>query len=337
MSGVYDIPAAYVRGRGAVTNTVPTTPYRSAGRPEVMFVIERLIDLAADRLGLDPVALRRRNLVPARRAALHATRSASPTTAAITPAAMETALTLADWNGFPARRAEAQAARQAARHRPRQLRRDHQRRAARAHRGHGAPDGRVELVMGTMSSGQGHETSFAQLVTEWLGVPFDSDRLRRARHRAGVGRRRFAFRPLDEACSHGHRPGDRRDHRQGPADRRASVRSQRCRHRVRRRALSRRRHRPRDRHLRGRRRGGTRSDLPNALRGPLAAISDQTLPVASFPYGTQICEVEVDPETGAVEIVRYAAVDDVGRAVNPLILHGQTHGGYRPGRRPGAV
>jgi carbon-monoxide dehydrogenase large subunit len=67
------------------------------------------------------------------------------------------------------------------------------------------------------------------------------------------------------------------------------------------------------------------------LQGPLAGISDQTLPVASFPYGTQLCEVEVDPETGEVQIVGYAAVDDVGRAINPLILHGQTHGGIAQG------
>ena len=75
----------------------------------------------------------------------------------------------------------------------------------------------------------------------------------------------------------------------------------------------------------------TRKDLPEELQGPLAGISDQTLPVASFPYGTQMCEVEVDPETGEVEIIRYAAVDDVGRAINPLILHGQTHGGIAQG------
>jgi carbon-monoxide dehydrogenase large subunit len=71
--------------------------------------------------------------------------------------------------------------------------------------------------------------------------------------------------------------------------------------------------------------------MPEDLQGPLAGISDQTLPVASFPYGTQVCEVEVDPDTGDVEIMRYAAVDDVGRAINPLILHGQTHGGIAQG------
>ena len=74
-----------------------------------------------------------------------------------------------------------------------------------------------------------------------------------------------------------------------------------------------------------------RTDVPPELQGPLAAISDQTLPFASYPYGTQVCEVEVDPETGAVDIVGYAAVDDVGRAVNPMILRGQTHGGIAQG------
>jgi carbon-monoxide dehydrogenase large subunit len=71
--------------------------------------------------------------------------------------------------------------------------------------------------------------------------------------------------------------------------------------------------------------------LPPDLQGPLAGISDQTLPVASFPYGAQVCEVEADADTGEVRIVGYAAVDDVGRAINPLILHGQTHGGIAQG------
>ena len=74
-----------------------------------------------------------------------------------------------------------------------------------------------------------------------------------------------------------------------------------------------------------------RKDLPAELKGPLGAVSDETIPLASFPYGTQVCEVEVDPDTGHVDLVRYAAIDDVGRAVNPLILHGQTHGGIAQG------
>ena len=92
-------------------------------------------------------------------------------------------------------------------------------------------------------------------------------------------------------------------------------------------------HRPRGRPVRGgARRRRRASDLPAELQGPLDAASPtRPLPVASFPYGTQVCEVEVDPDTGEVEIVGYVAVDDVGRAVNPLILHGQTHGGIAQG------
>jgi aerobic carbon-monoxide dehydrogenase large subunit len=74
-----------------------------------------------------------------------------------------------------------------------------------------------------------------------------------------------------------------------------------------------------------------RNDLPDELRGPLAAESDETINLASFPYGCHVCEVEVDPDTGVVEIARYTAVDDVGRAVNPLIVHGQIHGGITHG------
>jgi len=74
-----------------------------------------------------------------------------------------------------------------------------------------------------------------------------------------------------------------------------------------------------------------RRDAPEDLRGPLAGVSDETVSVPSFPYGCAVCEVEVDPETGAVEVVRYTSVDDCGRAVNPMILHGQTHGGIAAG------
>jgi carbon-monoxide dehydrogenase large subunit len=326
MSGVYDMGAAYVRGRGAVTNTVMTTPYRSAGRPEVMFVIERLIDLAADQLGLDAVALRRRNLVPV---------AAQPycNPLGITydsgdyRGAMEMALTLADWDGFPARRAAAKA-----RGRLRgigianyvEITTGAPRECAEITV---SPTGGVELVMGTMSSGQGHETSFAQLVAEWLGVPFAAIGYiahDTARVRAGGGSHSGRSMKLavpvigqaaDEIINKGRRIAGHlfeasvvdiefsagrfrvagTDREVGIFDIAAAAAC--C------------------------------ADLPPELRGPLAAISDQTLPVASFPYGTQVCEVEVDPETGAVEIVGYAAVDDVGRAVNPMILHGQTHGG----------
>jgi aerobic carbon-monoxide dehydrogenase large subunit len=330
MSNVYAIPTVHFRGRGAVTNTVPTTPYRSSGRPEAIFVIERLVDLAADRLGIDPAELRRRNLI-------------SPTVQPFTnpagltydsgdyPAAMATGLALADWDGFPVRR-------EAAKRRGKL-------------RGIGVanyveittgvprerteitvlPEGRVELVVGTMSSGQGHETSFAQLVTEWLGVPFESviyvahDT---ARVMAGGGSHSGRSMKLaatiigqatDEIIAKGRKIASFLLEA-GEAD----IAFERGLFRI----------AGTDRELgifEVASAAATRTDLPPELQGPVAAISDQTLPVASFPYGTQICEVEVDAETGAVEIVGYAAVDDVGRAVNPMILHGQTHGGIAQG------
>src|SRR5271169_5824355 len=330
MSSVYRIPVAYFRGRGAVTNTVPTTPYRSSGRPEAIFVVERLIDLAADRLGIDPAELRRRNLIPP---------TAQPFTnpAGLTydsgdyPAAMATGLALADWDGFPIRR-------EAAKRRGKL-------------RGIGVanyvevtsgaprerteitvlPEGKVELVMGTMASGQGHETSFAQLVTEWLGVPFDSVvYVAHDTNRVKAGGGSHSGRSMklattiigqatDDIIAKGRKIASflletgesdlefaHGQFRVAGTDREIGL-------------------------FEVAQAAAMRSDLPPELQGPLAAVSDQTLPVASFPYGTQICEVEVDAETGAVEIVGYAAVDDVGRAINPMILHGQTHGGIAQG------
>jgi carbon-monoxide dehydrogenase large subunit len=330
MSSVYKIPAGYFRGRGAVTNTVSTTPYRSAGRPEAIFVVERLIDLAADELGLDPVALRRRNMIPPA-AQPYANPLGITYDSGHYQEAMSAALALADWDGFPARRAGS-------------------RRRGKL-RGIGVgnyveitsgaprerteitvlPDGKVELVMGTMSSGQGHETSFAQLVTEWLGVPFDSviyvahDT---ARVIAGGGS--HSGRSMKLAASIiGQATDDIIDKGRKIASflletGEVDIEFARGRFRV----------AGTDREIdifEVAAAAATRTDLPQDLQGPLAGISDQTLPVASFPYGTQICEVEVDAETGGVEIVGYAAVDDVGRAVNPMILHGQTHGGIAQG------
>ena len=330
LSSVYDISVAFVRGRGVFTNTAPTAPYRSAGRPEVIFVIERLIDLAADRVGLDPAELRRRNLIPS---------AAQPYTNPLGltydsgdyEQVLKRTLVLADWRGFAARRAQA-------------------RRRGRW-RGIGIanyveitsgtprerteitvlPDGKVELVMGTMSSGQGHETSFAQLVTEWLGVPFESivyvahDT---ARVKAGGGSNSGRSMKLaatiigkatDQIIDKGRKIAGilleaaevdlefvAGRYLVTGTDREISlfdIAAAAIKH----------------------------TGLPEELRGPLVGISDETIRIASFPFGTHICEVEVDVETGALEIVRFIAVDDVGRAVNPMILHGQTHGGIAQG------
>jgi carbon-monoxide dehydrogenase large subunit len=326
---VYRVPVVSMRGRAVVTNTSPTTPYRSAGRPEIMFVMERLIDLAARRHGFDRVELRRKNLVPA---------SAMPYRNAVGTvydsgdyrAALDRALTLADWAGFEARRAEA---RRRGRYRgigvanyielntgfPRE----------RAHITV-RPEGTLELVLGTLSSGQGHATSFAQLLVEWLGVELSEVRLvtgdtdvtvvgggahsARALRLAAIVMAKAA----DQIVGKGKRIAawmlEASDADIEFSARRFSVKGT-----------------DRSVDLFAVARAAQRADAPDALRGPLDGTSDETMPVPSFPYGCAVCEVEVDPETGVVEVVRYATVDDCGRAVNPMILHGQTHGGIAQG------
>jgi carbon-monoxide dehydrogenase large subunit len=330
MSSIYHVPTVHFRARAALTNTLPTRPYRSSGRPEVMFVMERLIDLAARQTGLDRIELRRRNLVP---------ESAMPYRnpfgmlydSGKYHECMERVLELADWSGFPARRAEAKARGKCrgigvanyvdtATGAPRE-------KAEMTVR----PEGIVEVVVGTVSQGQGHETSFAQLVTEWLGVPLDSVSLVTGdTDRVSVGGGAHSGRALrlasivmlnasNEIIEKGMKiagqvleaaPADIEfvagNFTVKGTDRRVGI------FEVAQAALE-------------------RNDLPDELRGPLGAESDETVKLAAFPYGCHVCEVEIDSETGVTEIVRYTAVDDVGRAINPLIVHGQVHGGIVQG------
>jgi aerobic carbon-monoxide dehydrogenase large subunit len=326
---VYRVPAVSMHGRAVVTNTTPTTPYRSAGRPEVMFVMERLIDLAGRRHGFDRVELRRRNLVPS---------SAMPYRNGFGvlydsgdyPAAQDRAVALADWAGFERRRAEA---RRRGRYRgigvanylelntgfPRE----------RAHVTV-RPEGWVELVLGTLSSGQGHATSFAQLLVEWLGVDLSQVRLITGDTDVTiVGGGAHSARALRLAAIVMAKASDQIVEKgkriaawmleASPADvefsgRRFTVKG--TTHSV---------------ELFEVAAASTRADAPPDCRGPLDGTSDETMPQPSFPYGCAVCEVEVDPETGVVEVVRYTTVDDCGRAVNPMILHGQTHGGIAQG------
>jgi len=309
---------------------VPTIPYRSAGRPEAIYVIERLVDIAADETGIDRIALRRRNLVPP---------DAFPyrNGVGITydngeyEKGMDLALRLADWDGFPARRMESRARGklrgiglanyvEGAGGFPRE----------RAELTIGTND-RVELVLGTMNSGQGHETSFAQLLTEWLGVPFDSvdfvahdtDRvvagggshsgrsMRLASLVIGkasdtiidqgkqIAAHLFEASVADVEFAEGTFSIRGTDRRMGIFDVAKAA--------------------------------ATRTDLPRELQGKFGAIADEVTPAGAYPSGSHVCEVEVDPETGLVRIVRWSGVDDVGRAVNPMILHGQTHGAAAQG------
>src|SRR5712691_1483920 len=176
LSSVYRVPAAHIRARAVLSNTPPTNPYRSAGRPEAMFVIERLIDLAAHTLGQDRIRLRRRNLVPAS-AQPYANPLGMTYDSGDYQKAMDRTLALADWEGFRQRRREAK--------RRGKLRgiglANYIEATSGAPREYARitvqPEGRIDVVIGTLSSGQGHETSFAQCVAEWLGVPVEAIRL----------------------------------------------------------------------------------------------------------------------------------------------------------------
>jgi carbon-monoxide dehydrogenase large subunit len=330
MSSLYQIPAARVRAHAVLSNTPPTSPYRSAGRPEVMFVIERLIDRAARANGFDRVALRRKNLIPA--ASLpYANPFGMTYDSGEYHAVLDRAVALADWDGFAARRAEAEAR---GRRRGIGL-------GAYVESQSGAPqeraevtvrsEGIVEMVIGTLSSGQGHETSFAQLLGEWLGVrpeivqlvTGDTDRVALGAGSHSGRSLRLASITAHDAAGEIIEKGRRiASHRLEAAE--ADIDFADGHFTV----------AGTDRSLdlfAAAAAAQNDSSLPEELRGSLAGVGEVTSQVASFPHGFHVCEVEIDPETGAVEIVRYTAVDDVGRAVNPMILHGQTHGGIAQG------
>ena len=315
---VYHVPAVSMRGRAVVTNTSPTAPYRSAGRPEVMFVMERLIDLAARRHGFDRLQLRRRNLVPAS-AMPYRNRLGVLYDSGDYRAALDRAVALADWAGFEARRAEA---RRRGRYRGIGVANylelntgDPRERAHITVR----PEGRIDLVLGTLSSGQGHATSFAQLLVEWFGVKLSEVHLITGDTDVTVvGGGAHSARALRLAAVVMAKASDQIVEKgtrlaaglleAAEADIEFSTRRFCVK-------------------------GTDRSvDLYEvAAAGPLEGLSDEVLTAPSFPYGCAVCEVEVDPETGVVEVVRYTTVDDCGRAVNPMILHGQTHGGIAQG------
>jgi aerobic carbon-monoxide dehydrogenase large subunit len=331
---VYDVPLAWVRVRGVMTNTVPTAPFRGAGRPEATAVMERLIDIAAKRLAIDRVELRRRNLI-SRDKLPHRTATGLTYDSGDFSGNFSRVLEIADWNGFAARR-------RAAKRRGRlrgigvanyvetPVGMPHERVALKV-----AREGRVDLKVGTQSSGQGHETSFRQVIADALGIEPEtvnfvggdsaalasgggthSDRsmrlagslmletsrgvIEKARRIAAV---MLEVAPADIAFSDGLFVAPNSNRRltlfdiAGALDELAKL----------------------------------PESLPEDLRGPLAAEAAFTGRIAAYPTGAAVCEVEVDPDTGTVEIARYSSVDDGGQAINPRILHGQVHGGVAQG------
>ena len=316
VTGNYDIPLARVRARAVFTNTTPTQAYRSSGRPEVTLAIERLIDLAADQTGIDRIELRRRNLIAADKMP-YTNPFGMVYDSGRYAENMSLALRLADWDGFRERRANARARGkllglglanyvESSTGAPR----EQARMATRA-------DGTVEVVIGTQSAGQGHETSFAQVAAEGLGLDVEAIRIVAGdTDLVGFGGGTHSGRSMrmagavialaaDDLIAEGkHRAAQALE--AAPDD----MTYTRARFTV-----------------AGTDRGIGLFEIP----GGLAVVRDNEMHEIVFPNGCHVCEVEVDPETGAVELVRYAAVDDVGRAINPLIVEGQTHGGIVQG------
>ena len=329
ITGNYDIPAASLRSRAVFTNTMPTNAYRSSGRPEVTFAIERLMDKAADELGIDRVRLRRKNLIKSK--AMPYRNAVGMTYDSGTyEANLDLAMEIADVEGFKQRKREA-------RKRGRLLGLGI---APYVESSIGSPrerteitvkpEGRVDVVIGTQPSGQGHETSFAQVVADLIAVPHEAINIiigdtdivsvgggshsgRSMRHAGTV-----ISKAVPELIAKGkaiaalalNAPPDKVEWKDGRFSSPTSNRSFDFLELA---------------------KEAARLTLPPELKDGLAVAADNEMHDPVFPNGCAICEVEIDPDTGALALTRYAAVDDVGRCINPMIVHGQTHGGIAQG------
>lgn len=279
-NGAYHIPAIHAEIRAVLTHTVPTGPYRGAGRPETVYRLERLIDLAAAQTGIDAVELRRRNLI--NRTEIPYTNVVGQTyDSGNFTAVLETALERADWKGFAARREEARArgrllGRGLAYHIDTTSGTEPSETATVSVSG-----GRVTVLSGTQAMGQGLETVYAALVSEVLGVRAEDVTLVQGdtdRVPTGVGSY-----------------GSRSLYIGGAAVVLAA-----------------------------------RAWLAQGAREGASASATASSPFC-FPNGCHSCEAEIDPETGAISIVRYTAVDDVGTVIHPVIVDGQTQGAVLQG------
>ncbi|MBI0535193.1 xanthine dehydrogenase family protein molybdopterin-binding subunit [Roseomonas sp. KE2513] len=331
MGTVYDCTAINNQVRCVFTNTVPTDAFRGAGRPETAYIMERLFDRAAEAFGIGRDEIRRRNYIrpdqlPYRNAVGNLIDSGD------FAGTQAMALELADWNGFPARRAASQA-----RGRPRGIGLGYFIEASGGLTSETArlrvtPGGRVELRVGTFSHGQGHETAFLQVVADRLGIdPSAMD---------------FIQGDSDELPAGNGTGGSRSSQMGGVAVLRASNAVVAKARRIAAHLLE---AAPEDVELESGRFRVAGTDLGLDWPRVIAAAHDPAqLPEGeapgldelltytrdtecNFPNGCHVAEVEVDPETGQVTLARYAAVDDVGNVINPLLVHGQMHGGIMTG------
>jgi carbon-monoxide dehydrogenase large subunit len=332
LNNTYLLPTGYLRVTGVVTNTVTVEAYRGAGKPEALYVVERLVERAAHELGIDPVELRRRNLVPPS-AMPYATVWGQTFDACDFERDLEAARRAADWDGFADRRAEA-----AERGRLHGIAL-----GCYIHAAAGMPDdmgalsveadGTVSVQAGAQASGQGHETTLAQLVAERLEVPAervrvregDSDALDQGAGSGGSGTLLTSGMSLvaaaEEALDKGRRIAG---HVLEAAAEDIVYQGGRFTIAGTDRSLG----------LFEAARAAAEADLPEELPRRLDGTGRVHLAKPTYPAGCQVCEVEVDPETGAVEIVRFTEIDDYGRILNPMIVAGQVHGAIAQGVGP---
>lgn len=319
LTGVYRIPALYGRWRTALTNTNPVAAYRGAGRPDIAYVIERLVSRAAAEIGIDAAEVRRRNFIPPE-AFPYKTPTGSTYENADLPGVMEKALKLADWKGYAQRRRKSEKAGKL--------------------RGMGistvientgaglfpkdtvaidvAADGTVTVYSVSHSQGQGHETTFAMIVAETLGIPFervilrqgDEDRPLFGNHTGGsrstVGAGSACHLAAKKLIEQG-RPLAALELGVEPSQveyANGVFRSGESRHAV------------------------TLADLAKTQAFSVTAEGSFG---STFPNGCHITEVEIDPATGVTEVASYVTVDDYGRVINHTIVEGQMHGGVTQG------
>jgi carbon-monoxide dehydrogenase large subunit len=332
MTGQYDIPVASYRGRVVYTHTNSVSPYRGSGQPEAVLLLERLVDKAARRIGIAPDELRRRNLVGSDRFP-YTTALGTTYDSGDYGTVLDKALRLAEFASFPARRRAS-----ASRNRLRGIGI-----AAFVEVSGGVPvewgalritaDRRVEIISGIQNIGTGHETTFPQLVAERLGVPVTCVSIRYGdtqfvKKGAGTHASRSTLmagtvlsRNMDAAIGRGRRIAA---HVFAVEESRVSL-------------------------VEGRfvcagsgseldlfevvRLAESAEELPAELRGVFQFENDymRNLDIQTASNGCHVCEVEIDPETGHTCVVRFSAVDAVGRVINHAIVHGQVRGGVAQG------
>ncbi|MBV9750830.1 MAG: xanthine dehydrogenase family protein molybdopterin-binding subunit [Acetobacteraceae bacterium] len=344
LAGVYSTPVIYAEVKAVFTNTVPVDAYRGAGRPEATFLLERLVDVIAHDTGIDRVELRRRNFIP-RDAFPYQTPVALQYDSGDYAATQKKAMEAADWAGFEARRAEA-----ARRGRLRGIGMStyveacgiapsavagalgaraglYEVAEVRVH-----PTGSVSVFTGTHSHGQGHETTFAQLVADQLGVPFDQVEIVHGdTGKIPFGMGTYGSRSLPVGGSALVKAADK-----------IIAKGKKIAAHLMEASAG-------DIEFKDGKFSVTGTDKSKTLTEiSLAAYVPHNYPIEemepgldetafydpknfTFPGGCHICEVEIDPDTGSLSVVNMTAVDDVGRVINPMIVEGQVQGGLAQG------